>query len=257
MAPSRRCQFYLFDIKDADGEPFNETKNYRLSVPPDVPITQYWSATLYDRVTHALIRDVSHASRSSQFRGLVTEPDGSVVSPTSAPLLPMAPIELSSGRRMVHRLSTAREPTAATTPSTWPPSPNRQTRDGGTGLLRAQGGRRKDQRKCCFQPSASDNTSTPFSPPSCLPLCLYRRSGRTPGDDSMPCAPALHPRRPGSSAKSLPNPRETLRRRALRVTARLVAPGYTRNRPGIVALNWTFFDLDPVFRTRFVRVRPG
>jgi hypothetical protein len=71
-------QFYLFDIKDADGKAFSGAKHYRLSVPPDVPISQYWSVTLYDRATHALIRDVSHASRSSQSPGLVTEPDGTV-----------------------------------------------------------------------------------------------------------------------------------------------------------------------------------
>jgi hypothetical protein len=45
---------------------------------PGKPKTQYWSVTLYDRAAHALIRDVVHASRSSQSPGLVIEPDGSV-----------------------------------------------------------------------------------------------------------------------------------------------------------------------------------
>jgi len=37
-----------------------------------------WSAAVYDRATHALIRDQSRASRSSQNVGLHTNADGSV-----------------------------------------------------------------------------------------------------------------------------------------------------------------------------------
>jgi hypothetical protein len=125
VAPSRRCQFYLFDIKDADGEPFNETKNYRLSVPPDVPFTQYWSATLYDRVTHALIRDVSHASRSSQSRGLVTEPDGSV-NLHFGPVAPNGTYRVVLGRPSGPPALTAREPTAQPRPPHGRRHPNPQ-----------------------------------------------------------------------------------------------------------------------------------
>jgi len=35
-------------------------------VPPKPPVRQYWSAVLYDFATHALIRDMPYASRSSQ-----------------------------------------------------------------------------------------------------------------------------------------------------------------------------------------------
>ena len=37
-------------------------------MPPDVPVEQYWSATVYDRETHALVRHMDRASRSSQSR---------------------------------------------------------------------------------------------------------------------------------------------------------------------------------------------
>jgi hypothetical protein len=47
-------------------------------VTANAPIKQYWSATVYDRVTHALIRDVSPPSRSSQSQGLQKNGDGSV-----------------------------------------------------------------------------------------------------------------------------------------------------------------------------------
>jgi hypothetical protein len=50
----------------------------RLKVPANVPVTQYWSATVYDRDTHAPIRDAQWPSRSSQTPGLQTNADGSV-----------------------------------------------------------------------------------------------------------------------------------------------------------------------------------
>lgn len=71
-------QFYLMTIKDKDGLDFAGANTYRLTVPPKVPITQYWSATAYDRATHALIRDQSRAGRSSQSPGLQASADGSV-----------------------------------------------------------------------------------------------------------------------------------------------------------------------------------
>ncbi|WP_084800837.1 DUF1254 domain-containing protein [Bradyrhizobium sp. Tv2a-2] len=71
-------QFYLMTIKDKDGDHFDGGKTYRLTVPANAPVKLYWSATVYDRVTHALIRDQSRASRSSQNVGLQKNTDGSV-----------------------------------------------------------------------------------------------------------------------------------------------------------------------------------
>jgi hypothetical protein len=53
-------------------------KNYRLRVPPNVPVEQYWSVTAYDRETHALIRGIDRASRSSNAGELQKNTDGSV-----------------------------------------------------------------------------------------------------------------------------------------------------------------------------------
>ena len=47
-------------------------------VPANAPVNQYWSATVYDRATHALIRDMPRSGRSSQSPGLQTNADGSV-----------------------------------------------------------------------------------------------------------------------------------------------------------------------------------
>ena len=71
-------QFYLFVTRDKDGQPLDGGASYRLTVPPNPPVQQYWSAVLYDFATHALIRDVAWASRSSQSPGLQTRFDGSV-----------------------------------------------------------------------------------------------------------------------------------------------------------------------------------
>ncbi|KQW70425.1 hypothetical protein ASE17_16150 [Phenylobacterium sp. Root77] len=70
-------QFYLFGTRDAAGDPLDGGASYRLTVPPNAPVHQYWSVTLYDFNTHALIRDVSRASRASDSPGLQTNADGS------------------------------------------------------------------------------------------------------------------------------------------------------------------------------------
>jgi len=71
-------QFYLITIRDKDGEAYDGSKTYRLRVPPDVPIAQYWSVTAYDRETHALIKNMPRASRASNAADLQKNADGSV-----------------------------------------------------------------------------------------------------------------------------------------------------------------------------------
>jgi hypothetical protein len=70
-------QFYLINIKDKDGSSYDGSKTYRLHVPPNVPIDQYWSLTAYDRDTHALIKNVARASRASNAADVKKNPDGS------------------------------------------------------------------------------------------------------------------------------------------------------------------------------------
>jgi hypothetical protein len=70
--------FYLMAIKDRQGRPFDGGSTYRLRVPANAPVKQYWSATAYDRATHGLIRNLPRASRSSQTPGIEKNADGSV-----------------------------------------------------------------------------------------------------------------------------------------------------------------------------------
>jgi hypothetical protein len=71
-------QYYLMAIADSKGQPFDGASAYRLKVPPNAPVTLYWSATIYDRATHGLIRNLKVCSRSSHTPGLQKNADGSV-----------------------------------------------------------------------------------------------------------------------------------------------------------------------------------
>jgi len=70
--------YYLMATKDSQDRPFDGGTMYCLRVPAGVPVRQYWSATVYDRATHGLVRDMQRASRSSQSPGLQVNHDGSV-----------------------------------------------------------------------------------------------------------------------------------------------------------------------------------
>jgi hypothetical protein len=80
--------YYLMTTSDKDGRRLDGAATYRLGVPPNVPVKQYWSATVYDRATHGLVRDAARASRSSQSPGLKVNADLSVdiyFGPAAAP----------------------------------------------------------------------------------------------------------------------------------------------------------------------------
>jgi hypothetical protein len=71
-------QFYSISIRDKYGDAFDGAKTYRLNVPPNVPVDQYWSVTAYDRETHALIKGMPRASRASNVSDIAKNADGSV-----------------------------------------------------------------------------------------------------------------------------------------------------------------------------------
>lgn len=70
-------QFYLVTIRDKAGAPFSGADTYRLNVPANAPVDLYWSATAYDRQTHALIKNVPRSSRGSNVPEVQKNPDGS------------------------------------------------------------------------------------------------------------------------------------------------------------------------------------
>jgi hypothetical protein len=72
------AQYYLLAARDKDGKPLDGRSSYRLRVPANAPVTQYWSMTVYNRDTHAFIRNARSVGRSSQTPGLKKNADGSV-----------------------------------------------------------------------------------------------------------------------------------------------------------------------------------
>lgn len=70
-------QFYLLNVSDRTGKPLDGSKTYRLTVPANAPIEQYWSATLYNRETHALIKGMSRPSLASNDTTVKKNDDGS------------------------------------------------------------------------------------------------------------------------------------------------------------------------------------
>lgn len=71
------AQYYLLTGSDKDGKPLDGKSSYRLNVPANAPVTQYWSMTVYNRDTHAFIRNAARVGRSSQSPGLQKNADGS------------------------------------------------------------------------------------------------------------------------------------------------------------------------------------
>lgn len=70
-------QFYLMTLKDKDGEAFEGAATYRLTVPANPPVKLYWSVTVYDRATHAMLRDMKRFSLASTTPGIVKNATGS------------------------------------------------------------------------------------------------------------------------------------------------------------------------------------
>ncbi len=80
FAPKRlgEGQFYFLAIHDENGNDLDGGSTYRLRVPADAPVRQYWSVVAYDRETHALIRDMPRSSRASNMPEVQQNADGSV-----------------------------------------------------------------------------------------------------------------------------------------------------------------------------------
>ncbi len=80
-------QVYLGSYKDKDGNWLDGASTYRLHVPPNAPVKQFWSLTIYDVDTRSLINNQQKlADRSSRQPDLARNADGSVdlyVGPTA------------------------------------------------------------------------------------------------------------------------------------------------------------------------------
>jgi hypothetical protein len=66
----------LMTMRDREGHRLEGGRQYRLTIPASVPVSRKWTVTVYDRQTHAFIRNMPWVGRSNA--GLSPNPDGSV-----------------------------------------------------------------------------------------------------------------------------------------------------------------------------------
>jgi len=71
-------QFYVMTLCDREGRALDGSRPYRLTVPAGAPVSLYWSATVYDRSTHALLRDQPRVSCASNDNQVQSNADRSV-----------------------------------------------------------------------------------------------------------------------------------------------------------------------------------
>jgi hypothetical protein len=69
---------YALAYLDANGQPFDGSRTYRLHLPPDVPVNNFWAVTLYDTQTRSLLQtEQEFPTIGSQTEGMTQNADGS------------------------------------------------------------------------------------------------------------------------------------------------------------------------------------
>jgi hypothetical protein len=69
---------YIYAMRDSNREYFDGARNYKLTLPPDIPESRFWSILMYDRQTRSMLQTDQHLPRLGSQSGTVqTNEDGS------------------------------------------------------------------------------------------------------------------------------------------------------------------------------------
>ena len=69
---------YIYAMRDSEGEYLDGGRTYRVTLPPDIPESRFWSIIIYDRQTRSMLQTDQHLPRlGSQSRTVETNSDGS------------------------------------------------------------------------------------------------------------------------------------------------------------------------------------
>lgn len=80
MATTRagECSDYALAYLDANKKAFDGSKTYKLHLPPDVPVNNFWAVTLYDTQTRSLLQTSQpFPTVGSQSKGFQKNANGS------------------------------------------------------------------------------------------------------------------------------------------------------------------------------------
>jgi hypothetical protein len=69
---------YLWTYRDADGTYLDGANSYRLHVPPDIPIKNFWSVVVYDALSRSELQNGQRLPSVSQYSNPTINADGSV-----------------------------------------------------------------------------------------------------------------------------------------------------------------------------------
>lgn len=84
---------YLIAMRDGDGQFLDGDRSYKLTLPPDIPESRFWSVVLYDRQTRSMLQTEQRKPDIGSQSGTVkTNPDGS----TDVYIGPTAPADHDS-----------------------------------------------------------------------------------------------------------------------------------------------------------------
>ncbi len=69
---------YVIGLRDAEGQPLDGSKTYRIHIPPNIPAKRFWDITVYDNQTRSLLQtDNPYPGVTSIDPGTVKNADGS------------------------------------------------------------------------------------------------------------------------------------------------------------------------------------